>query len=317
MTAAPPSPPSAKRCLYIAVPFDEARFKVGIADCAAQRWRALRLKVDRTHSTVLEGPALAIRRFEYALKFELDPWWSPLESRSGGFTEWFTRDGLEFAHAALERVLASHTHLGLRRLTWDEIEKSSVHAQGDLSAPGVDVRVARKVAKLAAIRDKIEADANNALTYIDRWEELAEFALDRARGVTTSSYGGLVVGFDDFTKDDVEYMNECLRPAGPIILTNVMGVNFQLGSAFSPPFGELMLQGTKPERLIVGFNEAGESYSLPSAKEAATAINAFYDRFLRRVATMPPVEYRNVMSEVREAHDEAMRKMYEAESSED
>lgn len=291
---------------------------MGIADRPVLRWRTLRLKVDKARSAVLEGPALAIRRFEHALKFELDPWWSPLESRSGGFTEWFGRDGLDSAYAALERVLASHTHLGLRRVSWEEIEKQGFTEHRDVDASTNDVRAEKKDARRADARTRLDADATGALACIDRWEELAELALDRARGVTTSgSPGDLIVGFDDLTAEDVEYMGECIGRAGPCILHGVMGVNFHLGSAFSPPMGELMLQGTKPERLIVGFAEAGEYYSLSSATEASAAINAFYDRFLRRVATMPPVEYRNIMREVREAHDEAMRNMYEAESSED
>lgn len=283
---------AAKRCLYIAVPPNAARFKVGTALHPRKRWRALGLKqLDMNRTAVLEGPAWAIDEMERWFHFELNLWHRPLEEVSAGYSEWFDISGLEAAMAALERVQVTHQHLSLRLVPLAELEQPSVAMSAEKKLLAKEVKARRKAEKLAKMRKELEDDVDVTWDILGRWEQLARYALHRADGVTVNDSGNLVVAFNGLSGEDADELNGRIARADLRYELDGSSFAFHLGSSVSAEGARLLLQARRPENFIKRLNYLAELHSSPSARKAADALNAFYDRFHRAIATMPPVEH--------------------------
>jgi len=292
LTIAPPVV-VAKRCLYIAVPLDALRFKVGTASVPKRRWRTLGLhQLDIHRTTVIEGPAWAIDRMESWLHFELNPWHRPLEEVSDGYSEWFDISGLEAAVVALERVKVSHQHLGLRQVCLDELQPPCIAMPEDQMVLSEVAKERKKAEKRAQIRRSLEDDIDATRDTLERWEQLARYALYRAGGVAVNESGDLVIVFSGLSDEEARELDERIwRSCRSYEIGEFGAFNFHLGSRMEGRSARLTLQARRPEDFIERLSQLAELRSLPSALEAAGALIAFYDRLHRAIATMPPADH--------------------------
>jgi len=81
--------------LYLAVPEEDERFKIGRSVSPASRFRALGLDtLDLERTRVLTGSPGHIAKAESVLHFMLESWRSPHPHGGDGHTEWFDRQAL-------------------------------------------------------------------------------------------------------------------------------------------------------------------------------------------------------------------------------
>lgn len=294
-TELPVEPPvvAATRCLYIVVPLDTPRFKVGTAFHPKRRWRTLGLRqLDMHRTTVLEGPAWAIDRMETWLHFELNRWHRPLEEVGNGYSEWFDISGLEAAMAALERLEVTHQHLNFRHVSLAELQPPRSQMPEDGAALSGIAKERRKAEALEKSRKTLEDDIDATWITLDRWEQLARYALYRADGVDVNESGDLVIAFNGLSDEETRELDERIwRSCRSYEIGEFGAFNFHLGSRMEGESARLTLQARRPEDFIERLSQLAELRSLPSAQEAAGALNAFYDRLHRAVATMPPAEH--------------------------
>ncbi|MGO1073587.1 GIY-YIG nuclease family protein [Lysobacter sp. CA199] len=306
MSSIEPTSPMAKRCLYIAVPTNATQFKVGIAHRPMERLRGLGLvALDLNYSAVVEGPAPAIAQLERVLHFELDAWRKPIPDRRAGFTEWFDRSGLGPALDAIARLLESHKHLELRRVSWDELESKSPTAKGDSELSPQTRRAARQAQRRLEWTKTIERTAQRALAHLDHLQMMIEFAVTRGRGVALGQGGELVIGFDGLTESDRHWLHDWNARQEPVGCVEIYHFLFVLSIDKVGTLVEICFTKTPPNELMTTLHEQGVAKSLPVAVKAYDALNRFFDAFHRRMAAMPAVEYRNLNSKLRELSDES------------
>ncbi len=288
-----PSVVVARRFLYIAVPLDGLRFKVGTASVPKRRWRKLGLRqLDMHRTTIIEGPAWAIDRMESWLHFELNRWHRPLEEVSDGYSEWFDISGLEAAVVALERVKVSHQHLDLRQVSLEELRPPCIAMPEDEVVLLEVVKERRRAEKRAEIRRSLEDDVDATWDTLGRWEQLVRYALYRADGVAVNESGDLVIMFSGLSDEEARELDERIwRSCRSYEIRGFGALNFHLGSRMEGKSARLTLQARRPEGFIERLSQFAELRALPSAQEAAGALIAFYDRLHRAIATMPPADH--------------------------